>query len=135
MTTKNAASKNLSNKILIVDDEAFIRLLIEQALEDLQNRNVEILSANNGEQALTIIQEEKPRLVFLDVMIPKMNGYDVCRFVKHKLKMQDVSIVILTAKGQMYDKQLGEQAGADRFMTKPFDPDELVSLAEEILGL
>ena len=122
-------------KLLIVDDEAYIRLLIEQALEELEDAGVELLTADNGEAALDIIKTEKPRLVFLDVMMPRLNGFEVCRTVKQELGLKEVYIIMLTAKGQEFDKQRGEAAGADTYMTKPFDPDELLAKAEEILGL
>jgi two-component system, OmpR family, alkaline phosphatase synthesis response regulator PhoP len=123
----------MPSKILIVDDEAFIRLLIEQTLEDFEELGVQIFSTDNGEDALKIIQDEKPALIFLDVMMPKMNGFDVCQIVKHDLKMEAVYIVMLTAKGQELDRLRGEQAGADIYMTKPFDPDELIALANKVL--
>ena len=122
-------------KILIVDDEAHIRLLIEQTLEELEDEGVEILTAGNGEDALELIEAEKPNLIFLDVMMPKMNGFDVCHTVKNELGMQNVCIVMLTAKGQEFDKQKGEEAGADLYMTKPFDPDELLEKAKQVLSL
>jgi len=122
-------------KILIVDDEAHIRLLIEQTLEDLEDEGVELLLATNGEEALNIIQAERPPLVFLDVMMPKMNGFEVCHTVKREWGLQDVTIVMLTAKGQESDRQKGEAVGADTYVTKPFDPDELLELTEQILGL
>jgi DNA-binding response OmpR family regulator len=122
-------------KILIVDDEAFVRLLIEQTLEDLEDQSVVILTARNGTEALKIIQEERPPLVFLDVMMPRINGFEVCRSVKHELKVQGVYIVLLTAKGQEIDQQIGKEAGADLYMTKPFDPDELLDLAKRVLSL
>ena len=121
------------SKVLIVDDEAYIRLLIEQTLEDLEDQGVEIFTADNGVDALAIIQAERPELVFLDVMMPKMNGFDVCQAVKRELKMADVYIILLTAKGQEYDKQRGEQVGADIYLTKPFDPDQLLDMAQVIL--
>jgi DNA-binding response OmpR family regulator len=120
--------------ILVVDDEAHIRLLIEQALEELEDEGVEILTAENGEEALQIIRGQKPNLVFLDVMLPKMNGFDVCRQVKSDLGMRDVYVIMLTAKGQEYDKRRGEEVGANLYMTKPFDPDELLARAREALG-
>jgi two-component system alkaline phosphatase synthesis response regulator PhoP len=123
----------MPSTILIVDDEAFIRLLIEQTLEDFEELGVQIFSTDNGEDALKIIQTEKPALIFLDVMMPKMNGFDVCQIVKHDLKMEAVYIVMLTAKGQELDRLRGEQAGADIYMTKPFDPDELIALANRVL--
>lgn len=120
--------------ILVVDDEAHIRLLIEQALEELEDEGVEILTAENGEEALQIIRGQKPNLVFLDVMLPKMNGFDVCQQVKSDLGMRDVYVIMLTAKGQEYDKRRGEEVGANLYMTKPFDPDELLARAREALG-
>lgn len=122
-------------KILIVDDEAHIRLLIEQTLEELEDEGAELLTAANGEEALETIKAEKPQLVFLDVMMPKMNGFDVCNTVKNELGLDDIYIVMLTAKGQEFDKERGKEVGADIYMTKPFDPDEMLEMAEEILGL
>lgn len=123
----------MNKKLLIVDDEAHIRMLIEQTLEDLEDEGVELLFADNGEKALSIIQEEKPDLVFLDVMMPKMNGMEVCQRVKKELNLSEVYIILLTAKGQEVDRQKGLEMGADRYMTKPFDPDEMYAIAEEIL--
>lgn len=120
-------------KILIVDDEPHIRLLLEQTLEDLEDESVEVLTADNGESALKIIQTERPSIVFLDVMMPKMNGFDVCNKVKNELSLKDVYIVLLTAKGQEFDKKKGAEAGADMYMTKPFNPDEILSKAREVL--
>ncbi len=125
----------MESKILIVDDEAHIRLLIEQALEDLEDEGVELLQASNGEEALKVVQAERPRLIFLDVMMPKMNGFDVCRAVKHELGLSEIYIIMLTAKGQECDKQKGAEMGADAYMTKPFDPDELLEVAGQVLGL
>ena len=124
----------MDKKLLIVDDEPHIRMLIEQTLEDLEDEGVELLFAENGEEALEIITEEKPNLVFLDVMMPKMNGMEVCQKVKKELHLSEVYIILLTAKGQEVDRQKGLDMGADRYMTKPFDPDEMLAIAEEILN-
>ena len=125
----------MSQKILIVDDEDHLRMLIEQTLEDLEDEGVELLTASNGQEALDLIIEEKPNLVFLDVMMPKMNGIEVCRKVKQELKLNEVFIIILTAKGQELDKQKGKDVEADIYMTKPFDPDELLAKAREVLDM
>jgi DNA-binding response OmpR family regulator len=124
----------MEKKILIVDDESHIRMLIEQTLEDLEDEGVELLFAENGEEALALIEKEAPNLVFLDVMMPKMNGMEVCHKVKKELKMTDVYIILLTAKGQEVDRQKGLEMGANKYMTKPFDPDEMLNIAEEILN-
>lgn len=131
--TNQKEENNMNKKLLIVDDEAHIRMLIEQTLEDLEDEGVELLFAENGEQALAIIQEEKPNLVFLDVMMPKMNGMEVCQKVKKELKLEEVYIILLTAKGQEVDRQKGLDMGANKYMTKPFDPDEMLAIAEDIL--
>ena len=125
----------MEQKLLIVDDEPHIRMLIEQTLEELEDEGINFFSASNGEEALTIIQQEKPQLVFLDVMMPKLNGMEVCRRVKKELGMNDVFIILLTAKGQELDRQKGQEVGADLYMTKPFDPEVILSKAKSVLGL
>lgn len=125
----------MDKKILIVDDEPHLRLLIARALQDLEDDGVELLIANDGEAGLELIQDEHPQLVFLDVMMPKKNGFEVCHAVKHELGMQDITIILLTAKGQEIDIQHGEEMGADLYLTKPFDPDDLLARARAILGM
>src|SRR5450432_583330 len=125
----------MSKKILIVDDEAHIRMLIEQTLEELEDEDVEFLTAENGADALEIIKEEKPELVFLDVMMPKMNGMEVCQRVKKELSLNEVYIVLLTAKGQEIDRLKGQEVGADVYMTKPFNPETILNKARSVLGL
>jgi len=125
----------MSQKILIVDDEAHIRMLIEQTLEELEDEGVEFFTAENGEMALEVISEEKPDLIFLDVMMPKLNGMEVCRRVKQEMGLTDIYIVLLTAKGQESDRQKGLDVGADVYMTKPFDPELLLEKAREVLEL
>lgn len=119
-------------KIAIVDDEVHIRSLLEQTLEDLEGEP-EILTAANGAEGLALIEREHPRLVFLDVMMPLMNGYEVCAAVRKNPALSDITIVMLTAKGQESDRVRGLEVGAHRFVTKPFDPDEILDLAREIL--
>lgn len=120
-------------KILIVDDEVHLRLLLEQTLEDLEDEGVELLMACDGDEALVEIENEKPQLIFLDVMMPKKNGFEVCDIVKNQWKMNDIYVVMLTAKGQEFDKEKGKQVGADIYITKPFDPDVIIAKAREIL--
>ncbi len=127
--------ERMQQKLLIVDDEAHIRMLIEQTLEELEDNDIEFLSADNGEKALEIISTEKPDLVFLDVMMPKMNGMEVCRRVKKELVLNNVYIILLTAKGQELDRQKGHEVGADLYMTKPFDPEVLLKKAKEVLSI
>jgi len=126
----------MPGKVLIVDDEVHIRMLLEQTLEELEEDcGVEILSAQNGEEGLELIRAEKPDVVFLDIMMPKLNGYEVCQRVKEDPEVNGVGIVLLTAKGQEVDRRQGLELGASRYMTKPFDPDEVLKVAKELLNL
>ncbi len=125
----------MSKKILIVDDEPHIRALLEQTLEDLEDHGVELLTASNGQEAWETAQAERPDLIILDVMMPRMSGYQVCELVKSEPALNDVYIIMLTAKGQAIDRQKGEQVGADEYVTKPFDPDYLIERAETLLGV
>jgi two-component system, OmpR family, alkaline phosphatase synthesis response regulator PhoP len=125
----------LPRRILIVDDEQHIRLLIEQALEELEDDGVELLTAADGEEALAMVERLRPDLVFLDIMMPKRNGFEVCRSIKQEMGQRDAAVVMLTAKGQAYDREQGLAAGADQYITKPFDPDELLRTARTLLGL
>ena len=127
----------MKHRILIVDDERRTLLLMERALRDLQDEyeDVEILTASNGEEALQMIESDKPDLVYLDIMMPHVNGLDVCKTVKSQQETQDVYVVMLTAMGQEGDKRSATEAGADLYLTKPFDPDKVVDIAREVLDL
>ena len=129
------ADYSMTKKILIVDDEPYMRLLIEQTLEDLEDEGVELLTAEDGEDALEQVKSEQPNLVFLDLMMPKMSGFDVCNQIKNVLCMNDVYVIMLTAKGQEFDKQKGKEVGTDMYLTKPFDPDQVLEKSQEILGI
>lgn len=122
-------------KVLIADDEPGMRILIEQTLEPLEDKGVVLLYANNGKQALEIIKIEKPDLVLLDAMMPEMNGFDVCNTVRNILGIKDVYILMLTAKGQEFDKQRGNDVGVNYYMTKPFDLDDLFEKVVNVLGI
>jgi len=124
----------MGRSVLIVDDEQHIRLLIEQALEELADDGVDLFTAADGDEALEVIEAQHPDLVFLDVMMPRRNGFEVCRAVKQDLGLTSTHVVLLTAKGQAYDREQGMAAGADAYLTKPFDPDELLELARGVVG-
>lgn len=125
----------MSKSVLIADDEIHIRRLIEQSLEDLEDEGVDIHSVGNGEDALRFIEAEKPGLVILDVMMPKMNGFDVCDRVKRNPDLRHIHVILLTAKGQEHDRVRGEEVNADTYITKPFDSDELLALASNVLDV
>ena len=125
----------MNKKVLIVDDEAHIRLLLEQTLDALVDHDVEILTADNGGAALALIREERPDLVLLDVMMPIMNGFDVCKTVKSDAELRSTFVMMLTAKGQELDRVTGAEVGADLYLTKPFDPDDVLARAAKVLEI
>lgn len=126
----------MAKKILIVDDEVHIKMLLEQTLEELEDEfDVELLTASDGEEGLDLIREERPDLVFLDIMMPKMNGYEVCRIIMEDDDFNDIKIILLTAKGQEVDRKQGLELGAKMYMTKPFDPDEILKVSKEMLEI
>lgn len=118
-------------KILVVDDEPFICRSLTFVLK---KGNYDVLEARNGEEALSAIREHKPDLVFLDVMMPKIDGFQVTEAVRSDASLDDVKIILLTAKGQECDKEVGKTAGANDYMTKPFSPSKILDRAREILG-
>ncbi|MBF0466938.1 MAG: response regulator [Nitrospirae bacterium] len=122
-------------KILIVDDDPHIRILMEQTLEDFEEIGVVVLTARNGIEALDNIIQEKPDIVFLDLMMPDMSGFEVCNMVKNKLNLKDTYIVMLTAKGQDNDIVKAKEAGADKYLTKPFSYDDIVNTTTEVLQI
>ena len=99
------------------------------------DEKVEILTAENGQEGLDMVKATRPALVLLDVMMPMMNGYDVCNAIREDPDVAGVQVILLTAKGQEADRERGVSVGASRYMTKPFDPDELLEIAKDMLGL
>jgi DNA-binding response OmpR family regulator len=124
----------MARTILIVDDEQHIRLLIEQTLEDLLDEGVELSTAADGDEAVAAIAAQRPELVFLDVMMPGRSGLEVCRALRADPATAGAHVVLLTAKGQATDREAGLAAGANDYLTKPFDPDALLALARGVLG-
>ena len=123
-------------KIVIADDEIHIRLLLEQTLEELTySFDIQVLTASDGDEALSLILEEKPHLVFLDIMLPKKDGFSVCQAVTQNPECNNTQILLLTAKGQSSDHERGKAVGAIDYLTKPFDPDYILNITKELLGL
>jgi DNA-binding response OmpR family regulator len=118
-------------KILIVDDEPDLVETIRFSLE-LEGHNV--LVATNGEEGLNLARQEKPDLILLDLMLPKLDGYKVCRLLKFDERYKHIPILMLTAKTQEKDKILGKETGANEYITKPFDMDELMAKIKSYLS-
>lgn len=120
--------KNMSNnKVLIVDDDAHISELIKVYFE---NDGFSTVVANNGKKAVELFKAEAPSIVILDVMMPEMDGWQVCREIR---RVSNIPIIMLTAKGETFDKVLGLELGADDYMVKPFEPKELIARVKAVL--
>jgi DNA-binding response OmpR family regulator len=117
-------------RILITDDDPDIRQLVTYALAD---HGHEVSVAKDGKEAVAHVSSSPPDLMVLDVMMPEMDGYDVLRALAEKDLKGSTKILMLTAKGSEHDWKEGYDLGADRYMTKPFDPDELVRTVAEML--
>ena len=118
-------------KILIADDKPEVVELVRVTLE---REDYEIVDASNGKEALKKARLEKPDLILLDIVMPKMDGFEVCRKLKKDPEIKDIPILMLTAKGQEGDKKRGREVGASDYITKPFSPSALLIKIEEILA-
>lgn len=118
----------MSKKVLVVDDEQSILTLLQYNLEQA---GFEVITASDGEQAIEVAEQENPDLIVLDLMLPKLDGIEVCKLLRQR-KM-NVPILMLTAKDDELDKILGLELGADDYMTKPFSPREVIARVKAIL--
>ena len=118
-------------KVLIIDDEEKVRMLIEATLSIGE---IEILQASSGEEGLKKAREVMPDIILLDVMMPGIDGFEVCRLLKKDPATKDIHIVMLTARGQREDKERGLSAGANGYFVKPFSPINLMNMIDEILN-
>ena len=119
----------MNSRILCVDDNARNLRILNELLED----DYELHCVANGEDALTAFEEFRPSLVLLDVMMPGIDGYEVCRRIRQREADADIPVILVTARARADERELGLQAGADAYLAKPFDPDALLDLVEEFL--
>lgn len=126
-----AGNSMLKKKILIVDDEPD---LVETLKVNLERENYECFAAYDGNSGLSRARNEMPDLIILDVMLPGIDGYMVSRLLKFDEQFEGIPIIMLTAKGQSEDREMGEQTGADYYMTKPFSTEKLLAKVKEFLG-
>jgi len=118
-------------KILVVDDEIYIVHILDFSLG---MEGYEVVTALDGEQALEKVKTEKPDLIVLDIMMPKLDGYEVCKNIKSSASTQHIPVILLSAKGRNVDQKLGFDVGADDYITKPFSPRKLVERINQLLG-
>ena len=118
-------------RILVVDDEIYIVHILDFSLG---MEGYEVITALDGEQALEKLKTEKPDLIVLDIMMPKLDGYEVCKAIKSSPDTRHIPVILLSAKGRNVDQKLGFDVGADDYITKPFSPRKLVERINQLLG-
>lgn len=119
------------NKILISEDSTSIREMLTVLFEE---EGYTVISAEDGIEALNKARSERPDLIVLDLMMPRMDGFKVCRMLKFDASYKDIPILMLTARSSANDRLMGEEVGADAYLVKPFEPDELLKEVEELLS-
>jgi len=119
-----------AKRILVVDDEDDLVLMISKAL---RYKGYEVIIANDGQEGLEKAKTETPDLIILDLMLPRINGYKVCGLLKKDTRYAKIPIILLTAKANAEDIELGEEVGADAYITKPYERDVLLSKIEELV--
>jgi len=118
-----------TKKILIADDNQNIRDALTYLLED---EGYELLLAKDGAETLRKVRDLRPDLLFLDIMMPEINGYDVCRAIKADPLLKDTYVIMLTAKGQVAEQERGKEVGASEYIVKPFSPMEILAKVKSI---
>jgi DNA-binding response OmpR family regulator len=126
-----AQAQKQSGPILVIDDEPYILRSLSYLLT---REGYWVETAGNGEEGLARCRDLRPSLVFLDIMMPRMNGYEVCRRIRQDQELADTYVVMLSAKGQQVDRERGILNGADEYMTKPFSPREVAQRVRSLLS-
>jgi len=118
-------------KILVVDDEVNITQILEFSIGA---EGYEVITAQNGEEAIDKAKRERPDLIILDIMMPRIDGYEACRILKANPLTKNTPVLLLTAKGRDIDRRLGYEVGATDYIVKPFSPNRLIARIHELLS-
>ena len=121
----------MTRRVLVVDDELYIRNILDFSLN---SEGFEVITAADGEEALKKALELIPDLIVLDVMMPKIDGFEVCRAVKAKAETKEIPVILLTARDTDADRKKGKEVNCDAYITKPFSPNMLADKVHEFLG-
>ena len=119
-----------TKRILVVDDESDLVVMISKAL---RYKGYEVITANDGQEGLDKAKTQKPDLIILDLMLPRINGYKVCGLLKKDTRYAKIPIILFTARANAEDIELGKKIGADAYITKPYERDALLSKIEELI--
>ena len=119
----------MSNKVMVIDDSKTIRRSAETLL---QKEGYEVITASDGFESLSKIVEHNPDIIFIDIMMPRLDGYQTCALIKHNDKYKDIPIIMLTSKDGLFDRARGKVAGAQSYVTKPFTKDDLLNAIGQV---
>lgn len=123
MTASETLAEFSGIKVMVIDDSKTIRRSAESLLQKV---GYEVLTADNGFEALPIISSQHPDIIFIDIMMPRLDGYQTCALVKNNPKYRDIPIVMLSSKDGLFDRAKGRVVGAEQYLTKPFTRDDLL---------
>lgn len=115
-------------KVLIIDDSKTIRRTAEALLD---KAGYKVITANDGFEALAKVAEQRPDLIFVDVMMPRLDGYQTCALIKHNTQFKDTPVIMLTSKDGLFDRARGRIVGSDEYLTKPFTKEELLGAVRQ----
>ena len=116
--------------VLVVDDSPTVRKIVQLTL---QREHIRVVTAGDGLSALAAVADEEPDLILLDIMLPRMDGYNICQVVRKNMSYRDLPIIMLSGRDGLFDKMRGKLAGSTEYMTKPFDSNELVQVVKRYL--
>lgn len=118
------------SKVIVIDDEPFILMMIE---DKLRRAGIQVITLRESVHAISVIKKERPDLIILDWMMPELSGIDLCKMIKADIELKNIPTIMLTAKGQDADKELGLKTGAILYITKPFSPKALLEMVKKFL--
>jgi twitching motility two-component system response regulator PilG len=118
--------------VLVVDDSPTVRKIVQLTL---QREHIQVVTAGDGLSALAAVADEQPDLILLDIMLPRMDGYNICQVVRKNMAYREMPIIMLSGKDGLFDKMRGKLAGSTEYITKPFDSTELVQTVKRHLDL
>ncbi len=130
MSDKNGTSLD-GLKVMVIDDSKTIRRTAETLL---QKEGCEVVSANDGYEALAKITDHKPDIIFVDIMMPRLDGYQTCALIKQNGAFKKTPVILLSSKDGLFDRARGRMVGSEKYLTKPFTRDELVDAIQSVLG-
>ena len=133
LVDKETAQDNLSGlKVMVIDDSTTIRRTAETLLK---KEGCEVITANDGFEALAKIADLKPEIIFVDIMMPRLDGYQTCALIKHNAMFRDTPVIMLSSKDGLFDRARGRIVGSQQYLTKPFTREELLGAIKDQLNL